>query len=128
MATVEIMVELDRDPEAMATAMLEALAPGAMGSVAQSNNRPATVGRRLRTASAGELPIRLASARAVSDGISYQTPTGRAGRLPHAFFAPTLSGGIYERRGKGRLPIDKLYSRLPSGIYQRTKSAARRGA
>lgn len=49
-------------------------------------------------------------------GVSARTP---AGRYPHAFIATMASGheGVFERRGRSRLPIKELFGPSPGHVF-----------
>lgn len=114
---IEISVKLDPPPDKLAAQLVAALEaerlPGRLASA--------------RRAGIDRLPGRLANARQSPRGVAYQTPEGGGGEIPHAFIVDRLGRAIFLRRGQGRLPIDKVYRRLPSGDYVASKSRHVRG-
>lgn len=62
-------------------------------------------------------------------GVTYRLPGGR-GRAEHAFIAKMRSGhiGVFQRRGKGRLPIAELHGpSIPKVFEKFTPEARARG-
>ncbi len=64
------------------------------------------------------LPLKAFKPRQTRKGVSYRISkrTGR-NRVAGAFISPKLGNHVYKRRGKSRLPIDKLHGPSPWGVF-----------
>ena len=113
---ISLSIQFDATPEQLAQQLVAALEgerlPGRLASA--------------RRAGLDRLPGRITGARQTPRGVAYQAPTG-GGEIAHAFIVDRLGRAIFLRRDTGRLPIDKVYRRLPNGDYVASKSQRLRG-
>jgi len=66
------------------------------------------------------LSLKRFGARQTKSGVSYRiSKSGKRGKIKDAFIVDKLGGHVFRRKGKKRLPIQKLYGVSVAGVYNK---------
>ena len=65
------------------------------------------------------IPIKKFNPSQTPGGVIYNIHPTKQGRHPHGFIVKKIGGHAFERRGKTRFPIDKLFGASPWGAAKR---------